>query len=140
MTNARGNNNELLHDRERITKIGAFLRKYSLDELPQLLNVIKGDMSLIGPRPLLPEYLKLYSDKHKRRHQVRPGITGWAQVNGRNTIDWNTRLDLDVWYVDHLKLGLDLNILFKTIFKVFRAKDISSPTHATMEKFTGSKI
>ena len=140
MNDARDEKGELLPDELRITKIGALIRKLSIDELPQLLNVIKGDMSLIGPRPLLPEYLELYSENHKRRHLVRPGITGWAQVNGRNTVEWNTRLDLDVWYVDHLSAALDLKILFKTIFKVFGAKDISSPTHATMEKFTGSKI
>lgn len=140
MTNARSKHGELLDDSERITALGAILRKYSLDEIPQLFNVIKGDMSLVGPRPLLPEYLELYSAYQKRRHEVRPGITGWAQVNGRNTIDWETRLNYDVWYVDHVSFATDVKILIKTFFKVFEAKDISSPTHATMEKFTGSKI
>ena len=140
MTNAKSRKGKLLDDRERITPLGSFLRKYSLDEIPQLLNVIKGDMSLVGPRPLLPEYLELYNAHQKRRHEVRPGITGWAQVNGRNNVDWETRLSCDVWYVDHVSFATDVKILFKTLFKVFGAKDISSPTHATMEKFTGSKI
>ncbi|WP_224490193.1 sugar transferase [Robertkochia flava] len=139
MTNLRGPNNQLLDDNERITALGAFLRKYSLDELPQLFNVIKGEMSFVGPRPLLPEYLPLYNSLHKRRHEVKPGITGWAQVNGRNAIDWDTKLDLDIWYVDHISFLLDLQILFKTFLKIFNNSDVSSATHATMEKFTGSK-
>lgn len=139
MTNTRDQNDELLDDAHRITPAGAFLRKCSLDEIPQLINVIKGDMSLVGPRPLLPEYLPLYSAFQNRRHEVRPGITGWAQVNGRNAIDWDSRLDLDVWYVDNLSFLLDIRIILLTILRVFNPKDVSSPNHVTMEKFTGSK-
>ena len=139
MSNARDHNNELLDDASRITPIGGFLRKFSLDEIPQLINVIKGEMSLVGPRPLLPEYLPLYSPYQKRRHEVKPGITGWAQVNGRNAIDWSSRLNLDVWYVDHISFILDVRIMFLTVLKIFNTKDVSSPTHVTMEKFTGSK-
>ena len=130
---------QLLPDAVRLTTIGKIVRKSSLDEIPQLLNVIKGDMSLIGPRPLLPEYLPLYSPHQARRHEVRPGITGWAQVNGRNTISWEQKFDLDVWYVDHLSPGLDLKIFFRTIAKVFRSEGISQQGEATMQKFSGMK-
>lgn len=129
----------LLSDAERLTKIGSFVRKSSLDELPQLLNVIKGDMSLIGPRPLLPQYLELYSDLQKRRHEVKPGITGWAQVNGRNAINWEEKFKLDVWYVDHISLVLDFKIIRLTIKKVFFREGISQEGQMTMEAFTGTK-
>lgn len=128
----------LLPDADRLTVIGAFVRKTSLDEIPQLLNVIKGDMSLIGPRPLLEEYLPLYSEAQARRHEVRPGITGWAQINGRNAISWEKKFELDVWYIDHISLLLDIRIITKTILKVFKTEDISSQTSVTMEKFTGN--
>ena len=130
----------LLSDAERLTKVGAFVRKTSLDEIPQLLNVIKGDMSLIGPRPLLVEYLPLYNKVQKRRHEVRPGITGWAQVNGRNAISWEQKFTYDVWYVDNLSFLLDVKILFLTIKKVFKSEGISSDTSVTMERFKGNKI
>lgn len=129
---------QLLPDAERLTGIGKFVRKTSLDEIPQLLNVLKGDMSLIGPRPLLPEYLPLYSPFQARRHEVRPGITGWAQVNGRNAISWEKKFEYDVWYVDHLTLVLDIKIFWLTVLKVFRSEGINSPNSATMEKFTGN--
>ena len=122
----------------RITNWGKIMRKWRLDELPQLINVIKGDMSLIGPRPLLPEYLPMYDEVQKRRHEVMPGITGWAQVNGRNTITWEKKFDYDVWYVDHQSIWLDIKILFLTVRKVFRAEGISSGTSVTMEKFRGN--
>lgn len=128
----------LLPDVVRLTKIGNFVRKTSLDELPQLINVLKGEMSLIGPRPLLPEYLSLYSKIQNRRHEVKPGITGWAQVNGRNAIGWNQKLNYDVWYVDNLSFLLDLKIIFLTIKKVLVREDISSTTSVTMEKFKGN--
>lgn len=127
-----------LPDSERLTKFGAFLRSTSLDELPGLWNVLKGDMSLVGPRPLLVEYLELYSPEQARRHNVRPGITGWAQVNGRNAISWEDKFKLDVWYVDNQSLWLDLKILLLTVKKVFVREGISADGHATMEKFTGS--
>jgi undecaprenyl phosphate N,N'-diacetylbacillosamine 1-phosphate transferase len=130
---AEGN---LLSDEERLTKIGKFVRKTSLDEMPQLLNVIKGDMSLIGPRPLLPEYLPLYDAIQRRRHDVKPGITGWAQVNGRNAISWKQKFEYDVWYVDNLNFAIDVKILFLTIKKVFKSEGISSSTSETMEAFT----
>ncbi|MFR0677347.1 sugar transferase [Dysgonomonas mossii] len=133
---AKGN---LLSDNERLTSLGRFIRKTSLDEIPQLINVIKGEMSLVGPRPLLVEYLPLYDEKQIRRHEVRPGITGWAQINGRNAISWKDKFDLDVWYVDNISLSLDIKILFLTILKVFRSEDISSNTSLTMEKFEGNK-
>lgn len=129
----------LLPDAARLTTVGSMVRKSSLDEIPQLLNVIKGDMSLIGPRPLLPEYLPLYSPHQARRHEVRPGITGWAQVNGRNAICWEQKFDLDVWYVDHLSPELDLKIFLRTIAKVFRSEGISQQGEVTMRKFTGAK-
>lgn len=132
---AEGN---LLSDAERLTPIGAWVRKTSLDELPQLFNVLLGDMSLIGPRPLLPEYLPLYDEQQKRRHDVRPGITGWAQVNGRNAISWTQKFEYDVWYVEHLSLLLDLKILFLTIKKVIVKEGINSNTSVTMEVFKGN--
>ena len=128
----------LLPDADRLTGIGMFIRKTSLDEIPQLINVIKGEMSLIGPRPLLVEYLPLYNEIQKRRHEVRPGITGWAQVNGRNTIGWNEKFELDVWYVDHLEFRLDCKIIFFTLMKVAKSEGISQQGHVTMQKFTGS--
>lgn len=133
---AKGN---LLPDEKRLTSIGKFVRKTSLDEIPQLLNVIKGDMSLIGPRPLLVQYLPLYSPVQKRRHEVRPGITGWAQVNGRNAISWEKKFEYDVWYVDHLSFGLDVKIIFKTVKKVFVREGISAEGQATMTVFKGSQ-
>jgi len=129
----------LLSDAERLTAIGAFVRKTSLDEIPQLLNVIKGDMSLVGPRPLLVEYLPLYNEEERRRHNVRPGITGWAQVNGRNAIGWNQKFELDVFYVKHLTFLLDVKILLLTVKKVFISEGISSASAVTMEKFKGSE-
>lgn len=127
----------LLSDAERMTAVGSFVRKTSIDEIPQLLNVIKGDMSLIGPRPLLVEYLPLYSKEQARRHDVRPGITGWAQVNGRNAISWSQKFAYDVWYVDHVSLGLDLKIALKTIQKVFKSEGINATGSVTIEKFKG---
>ena len=132
---AEGN---LLSDAERLTPIGAFVRKTSLDEIPQLINVLKGDMSMIGPRPLLIQYLPLYSPQQKRRHEVRPGITGWAQVNGRNAISWEQKFAYDVLYVDNVSLSLDVKILLKTIQKVFKREGISSDSSATMEPFKGN--
>jgi lipopolysaccharide/colanic/teichoic acid biosynthesis glycosyltransferase len=129
---------QLLPDADRLTTMGRLVRKTSLDELPQLINVLKGDMSLIGPRPLLEEYLPLYNNRQIRRHEVRPGITGWAQVNGRNALDWQKRFELDVWYVDHLSFWLDVRIVFKTIMKVLKSEGVNSATSATMEKFTGN--
>lgn len=130
----------LLPDAERLTKIGSFVRKTSLDEIPQLLNVLKGEMSLIGPRPLLPEYLPLYSPEQYRRHEVRPGITGWAQVNGRNAISWQQKFEYDVWYVDHLSFALDLRILFLTLKKVLIREGINTDGQATTERFKGNAI
>lgn len=137
MNDKRGHDGELLPDSERLTNIGKWVRKSSFDELPQLFNVLKGDMSLIGPRPLLIEYLPLYNKKHSTRHKVRPGITGWAQVNGRNAMSWKDKFDHDVWYVENQSFVLDLRIFAKTAINVFAMKDISSDTSATMEKFTG---
>ena len=122
----------------RVTRVGKIIRATSIDELPQLINVLKGDMALIGPRPLLPQYLPLYSKEQARRHEVRPGITGWAQVNGRNAISWTRKFELDVWYVDHCSFLLDLKIIFMTIKKVFVREGISSETSVTMEAFTGN--
>ncbi len=139
MTDKRDADGNLLPDAERLTKVGKFIRKTSLDELPQLWNVLKGDMSFIGPRPLLIQYLPLYNDVQKRRHEVRPGITGWAQVNGRNAISWEEKFEHDVWYVDHISLPLDVKIVLKTIEKVFRREGISSETSTTMEPFRGNK-
>jgi sugar transferase EpsL len=137
MTNARDESGALLPDEKRLTPFGRWLRRTSLDELPELWNVLKGDMSLVGPRPLLLEYVPLYSAEQARRHEVRPGLTGWAQVNGRNALDWSTRLAMDVWYVDHRSFALDLRILWRTLGKVLRADGISQSGHVTMEKFTG---
>ena len=125
----------LLPDSERLTAIGKFIRKTSLDEIPQLINVVKGDMSLVGPRPLLVEYLRLYDATQKRRHDIRPGITGWAQVNGRNAISWTKKFQLDVWYVDNISFRFDLKILWLTVKKVFSGEGISSGTNITMEKW-----
>ena len=138
MTDERDMDGNLLPDDRRLTRIGKFVRSTSIDELPQLINVLKGDMALIGPRPLLPQYLPLYSKEQARRHEVRPGITGWAQVNGRNAISWTKKFELDVWYVDHCSLLLDLKIVFLTIKKVFVREGISSATSVTMEPFTGN--
>lgn len=138
MNDARDANGQLLPDSERLTEIGSFVRKTSLDEIPQLINVLKGDMSLIGPRPLLPEYLPLYNEHQKRRHDVKPGITGWAQVNGRNAISWQQKFDFDVWYVDHISWRLDVKILVLTILKVIKKEGISQQGHATIEAFNGN--
>jgi len=129
---------ELLPDADRLTWIGKIVRKTSMDEIPQLLNILKGDMSFIGPRPLLVEYLSLYNSEQAKRHQVTPGITGWAQVNGRNTISWAKKFEYDVWYVNNQSFWLDLKIIFMTIFKVFKAEGISAEGAATIEKFTGN--
>lgn len=128
----------LLPDAQRLTRLGQFLRATSLDELPELWNVLKGDMSLVGPRPLLMEYLPRYSSEQARRHEVRPGITGWAQVNGRNAISWEEKFALDVWYVEHVRLGLDVRILWRTLLQVMKGGGISAAGHPTMPKFTGS--
>ncbi len=138
MNDRRDASGNLLPDAKRLTRVGRFVRSTSLDEIPQLLNVIKGDMSLIGPRPLLVQYLSLYSDFQKRRHEVRPGITGWAQVNGRNAISWEQKFEYDVWYVDNISLSLDAKIMARTILKVFKREGISSGTNATMEAFKGN--
>ena len=139
MISERSTDGELLPDAVRLTPFGRFLRSTSLDELPELWNVLKGDMSLVGPRPLLMEYLPLYSPEQARRHEVRPGITGWAQVNGRNAIAWEDKFKLDVWYVDHCSLWLDIKILWLTVKKVLVREGISAAGEATMGKFTGSK-
>lgn len=133
-------NGVLLPDHQRLTPVGRFIRSTSLDEVPQLINVIKGDMALIGPRPLLIEYLPIYSKQQARRHEVRPGITGWAQINGRNTISWQQKFEYDVWYVEHISFLLDLKILLLTIKKVFIREGINSETSATMEPFRGNGI
>ena len=138
MTDERDAGGNLLPDEQRLTKVGRFVRSTSIDELPQLINVLKGDMALIGPRPLLPQYLPLYSKEQARRHEVRPGITGWAQCHGRNAISWTKKFELDVWYVDHCSFLLDLKIIFLTIKKVLVREGISSETSATMEAFTGN--
>ncbi len=138
MNDKKGPDGELLPGDERITKVGQFGRKTSLDEIPQLFNVLKGDMSLIGPRPLLIQYLPLYNDEQRKRHLVRPGITGWAQVNGRNLVPWPQRFELDVWYVNHISFLLDLKILWLTALKVLKRDGISSGTSATMEVFEGN--
>ena len=139
MTNETDEDGNLLPDDKRVVGIGKFIRSTSLDELPQLFNVLKGEMSFVGPRPLLVEYLPLYNQKQKRRHDVKPGITGWAQVNGRNAISWEQKFDYDVWYVDNQSFWLDIKILWLTFLKVVKRSDISSSTSSTMEKFTGSK-
>lgn len=138
MNDRRDAQGNLLPDAERLTKVGSFVRKTSLDEIPQLINVLKGDMSLVGPRPLLVQYLPLYNEKQKRRHEVRPGITGWAQVNGRNAISWQQKFEYDVWYVDHVSLMLDIKILFLTLKKVFIREGISQDGQATAEPFKGN--
>lgn len=138
MNDRKDASGKLLPDAQRLTKVGKFVRSTSLDEIPQLLNVIKGDMSLIGPRPLLVQYLPLYDETQRRRHQVRPGITGWAQVNGRNAISWEQKFEYDVWYVDNVSLPLDVKILLMTIQKVFKREGISSDSSATMEPFKGN--
>ena len=137
MTDERDTDGNLLPDAQRLTKVGRFVRSTSIDELPQLINVLKGDMALIGPRPLLPQYLPLYSKEQARRHEVRPGITGWAQVNGRNAISWTRKFELDVWYVDHCSLKLDVKIFFLTIKKVFMRDSISKEGQATTIPFDG---
>jgi lipopolysaccharide/colanic/teichoic acid biosynthesis glycosyltransferase len=137
MTDERDVKGNLLPDKARLTKVGKFVRSTSMDELPQLINVLKGDMSLIGPRPLLIEYLSLYSPEQARRHEVKPGITGWAQVNGRNAITWRQKFEFDVWYVDHLSFMLDLKIIFLTIKNVIKREGISKEGFATTEKFNG---
>lgn len=138
MTDERDAEGNLLPDADRLTKVGRFVRSTSIDELPQLINVLKGDMALIGPRPLLPQYLPLYSPAQARRHEVRPGITGWAQINGRNAISWTKKFEYDVWYVDHCSFILDFKIIFLTINKVIRRSDINSTTDVTMEDFNGT--
>lgn len=139
MINAKDDRGSLLSDSERLTRLGQFLRSSSLDELPELWNVLKGEMSLVGPRPLLMEYLPLYSTEQARRHEVRPGITGWAQVNGRNAISWDEKFALDVWYVDNRSLWLDLKIIWLTIGKVFKREGISAAGEATISKFEGER-
>lgn len=139
MTDAKDNNGELLPDEVRLTKFGQFLRSTSLDELPELWNVLKGEMSLVGPRPLLVEYLALYSPRQAKRHNVRPGVTGWAQVNGRNAISWEEKFELDVWYVENRSLLLDIKIIWLTIMQVFKRQNISQEGHVTMSKFMGGK-
>lgn len=138
MNDRRDIEGNLLPDAERLTPVGALVRKTSLDELPQLVNVLRGDMSLVGPRPLLPEYLPLFSRRQSRRHEVKPGITGWAQVNGRNTISWQDKFNYDVWYVEHLSFGLDIKILWLTLLKVLKSEGINADQAATAEKFKGN--
>jgi lipopolysaccharide/colanic/teichoic acid biosynthesis glycosyltransferase len=139
MSNARDTKGDLLGDAARLTRLGRILRTLSLDELPQLINVLRGDLSLVGPRPLLPEYLSRYSSEQARRHDVMPGITGWAQVNGRNCLCWEEKFGLDIWYVDHWSIRLDLKILFLTVCSVLRRDGISNKGHATMPEFTAEK-
>lgn len=138
MTDEKDENGDLLPNEQRITPVGAFIRKTSIDELPQLFNVLKGDMALIGPRPLRVDYLPLYSTEQARRHEVRPGITGWAQVNGRNAISWTKKFELDVWYVDHVSLRLDIEIIYLTILKVIRHADINAEGKIGIERFDGN--
>ncbi|WP_310558790.1 sugar transferase [Flavobacterium sp.] len=137
MNNKKDSVGNLLPDAERLTTIGKWIRKTSIDELPQLVNVLKGEMSIVGPRPLLPEYLDLYTDFQKRRHEVKPGITGWSQINGRNAIDWETKFKYDVWYVEHQSFRLDFQIICNTLLKVVIAKNINSTNNATIERFNG---
>ncbi|MBI2759639.1 MAG: sugar transferase [Chloroflexi bacterium] len=139
MTDARGPDGNLLPDSARLTRFGRFLRSLSLDEFPELFNILRGEMSLVGPRPLLMEYLPLYSPEQMRRHDAHPGLTGWAQINGRNAIDWPTRFALDVWYVDHWSFWLDIKILFLSLWKVIRREGVSQPGQATTEYFTGNE-
>lgn len=140
MTEEKDANGELLPDKDRMTKTGDFIRKTSIDELPQLINVLKGDLSLVGPRPLLMDYLPLYTEEQRKRHLVKPGITGWAQVNGRNAISWEEKFKLDVWYVENQSFKLDMFILYKTIVNVINRKDITATNHVTMEKFRGDTV
>lgn len=137
MTDEKDENGDLLPDEKRLTAVGKFVRKTSIDEIPQLINVLKGNMSLIGPRPLLPQYLSLYSERQRKRHDVKPGITGWAQVNGRNAISWTKKFEYDVWYVENLSFGLDVRIIFKTIKKVLVSEGINTANMATTEAFNG---
>lgn len=139
MTNDKDENGKLLPDKDRLKGIGRLIRSTSLDELPQLFNVLKGDMSFVGPRPLLVEYLPLYNEKQKKRHNVKPGITGWAQVNGRNAISWKQKFEYDVWYVQNLSFFLDMKILWMTFMKVLKRDGVSSASHITMEKFKGNE-
>lgn len=138
MTDERDSDGNLLPDEKRLTKVGRFVRSTSIDELPQLINVLKGDMSLIGPRPLLVQYLLLYNERQARRHEVRPGVTGWAQVHGRNSLSWKDKFEYDVWYVDHLTFATDLSVIYQTILTVVSRKDISQEGQATMTPFTGN--
>ncbi len=138
MTNEKDAQGKFLPDEQRLTTIGKFVRKTSIDEIPQLLNILKGEMSLIGPRPLLPEYLPLYNENQQKRHKVKPGMTGWAQVNGRNAIRWTQKFEYDVWYVENLSFLLDMKIIFKTLKKVILSEDINSANMATTEPFNGS--
>ncbi|BFL77528.1 sugar transferase [Staphylococcus hominis] len=140
MSDERDENGELLPDDQRMTPVGTFIRKSSIDELPQLINVLKGDISLVGPRPLLMEYLPLYNDEQKKRHNVKPGITGWAQVNGRNAISWDQKFKLDVWYAENQSFKLDMYIIYKTIINILQRKDINAPNHVTAEKFKGNEV
>lgn len=137
MKELKDENGHFLRDKDRITNIGKFLRRFSLDELPELWNVLRGDMSLVGPRPLLVEYLERYTPEQARRHEVKPGITGWAQVNGRNAITWEEKFKYDVWYVDNRNLWLDIKIIFMTIINVIKGEGVNQPGHATMEEFKG---
>lgn len=139
MHSAVNEQGDLLPDAERLTRLGLFLRKYSLDELPELFNVLRGEMSLVGPRPLLVDYLPLYSPEQARRHDVKPGLTGWAQINGRNTLSWEDKFKFDVWYVDHQSIWLDFKIIFLTLFKVLKKEGVSQEGHVTMEKFRGNQ-
>jgi lipopolysaccharide/colanic/teichoic acid biosynthesis glycosyltransferase len=138
MTDETNNKGELLPDTERITQLGNWIRKYSLDEIPQLINVLKGDMSLIGPRPLLCKYIPLYSDEQRRRHQVKPGITGWAQVNGRNAISWKKKFELDLYYIDNLSFALDMKIIYLTILKVLKREGVNQSDTRPMQPFDGT--
>ena len=140
MTDAKDENGELLPDEQRMTPVGRFIRNSSIDELPQLINVLKGDISLVGPRPLLMEYLPLYNQEQKKRHNVKPGITGWAQINGRNAISWDAKFKLDVWYVENQSFKLDMYIIYKTIINILQRKDINAPNHVTAEKFKGNEV
>lgn len=138
MNDRKDKNGDLLPDSQRLTKIGKIVRKTSLDELPQIINLLKGDMSIVGPRPLLPEYLPLYNKEQKKRHRVKPGITGWAQVNGRNAISWEQKFEFDVWYVENISFLLDVKIFFMTFLKVFKSEGINTQNHATTVKFNGN--
>ncbi len=140
MTNQRDSNGRLLPDEQRLTRWGSLLRHTSLDEIPQLWNIVRGEMAFVGPRPLPPDYLPRYSERQRRRHEVRPGITGWAQVNGRNALSWEGKFDFDVWYVDHKSLGLDVKILWLTLIKVVRGDGVSQVGHATMPEFMGPEF